>query len=106
MPQEIGIDLPEEWPAEADEIGEGHYSVRRFRGRLTAAAMDEDMVFEFVPMHEVPSIGNIHWNKVPCSQIDDDSEITAARSPLRAWVGVAMLALVTMLSMVFLRRAR
>jgi len=104
MPQEVGIDLPEIWPAEVDAIGEGHYSVKRLRGRLTAAAMDEDLAFEFVPWTEVPSIKSIHWNEVPCSQIDAVSETTAAHSPLRAWVGVAMLALVTLLSMVFLRR--
>jgi len=102
MPHEIGLQLPATWPEEIEEIGADRARVARFRGRLTAAGMAEDLVFEAVPTDQVPQVGNVIWREVPCGQIG--ASVAAARSPLRTWAGPAVLALVALLSLGLLRR--
>ena len=102
MPHEVGLQLPATWPTEIDDLHGDR--VTRFRGRLTADAMSEDLSFEAVPEEQVPGLGNVIWRKVPCSQIGGGPETADARAPLGAWAGAAVLALVTMLSLGLLRR--
>jgi hypothetical protein len=102
MPHEVGLQLPGVWPDEIAELGAAGARVARFRGRLTAAAMVEDLAFEDVPENQVPAVGNVIWREVPCAQIGVAT--AAAQSPLRPWLGAAVLALVALLSVGLLRR--
>lgn len=102
MPHEAGLQLPGTWPEEIEDIGAAGARVARFRGRLTAAAMVEDLAFEVVDDDQVPQVGNVIWREVPCAQIGVG--VAAAQSPLRAWAGLAILALVALLSLGLLRR--
>ncbi|MBM4371241.1 MAG: DUF2330 domain-containing protein [Deltaproteobacteria bacterium] len=93
LPADAGLELPEAWPGEVEELGQDGAVVLRLRGRLTAAAMAGDLGFQPAAEGEIPALDAIHWHEVPCSAIPGAPAAADAGPLPRRGAGLALLAL-------------
>jgi hypothetical protein len=73
---EVGLSPPQDWRPEIDEMTAAESWVYRYRARLSAAAMDQELTFRSVNTGELPAMDNFYRNSLGvCAGGEESSQL-------------------------------
>jgi hypothetical protein len=104
--EDLGVEPPAEWAAELHEIRDADAKIYRFQGRLTAEAMESDLVLAPALSSDMPWASNVYGEHLgDCDEIGPYSFCSMSGRPGIGWLALAAL-LVGAGALLALRRRR